>query len=608
MNQDNQKRNDQNDFLKGPWFTVLFFALFIVMFSVMFNKKKELLKEISFNEYIQSVKKGEVDSVEYRGNEIYGTFKSSNVSKGISFKTYGDTSSEYYLKILGENNLTPKYSPKEEDISVFSIILNFLPLVLLVFVLYTLFKAFKNAGGGGGKMMSFGKLNLVNLNNSNTKVKFEDVAGMDEAKEELTEIVDFLKNPKKYTDLGGIIPKGALLIGPPGTGKTMIAKATANEAGVPFFAISGSDFIEMFVGVGASRVRDLFEQARKQAPAIIFIDEIDAVAKQRAGSQFGSNAEMDQTLNQLLVEMDGIDEKNKQIIVLAATNRVDILDQALLRPGRFDRRVNIPLPDIEGRKQILLSHAKNKKVSESVNFDLLAKGTSGMSGADLSNLLNESAIFAAKNGKTEVDMDSIEKAKDKILMGTERKSLVTNPKDKEKTAYHEAGHALITKLLKLNSVYKVSIIPRGRALGVTQIVPEDNQVSYSSQKAKDFICMLMAGRAAEDVVYGEYTTGASDDIKRATDIARRMVTEWGFSESFGPMNLSSPQSQFEASSISPETQRKVDIEISQILKDCYEKTKEILITNEKKLQKITKLLLEKETITGEEVLQIVQEN
>jgi len=428
---------------------------------------------------------------------------------------------------------------------------------------------------------------------------------MDEAKEKLTEIVDFLKNPKKYTELGGKIPKGALLIGPPGTGKTMIAKATANEAGVPFFAISGSDFIEMFIGVGASRVRNMFEQARNSSPAIIFIDEIDAMAKQRLGNQFGSNSEMDQTLNQLLVEMDGIDEKNKQIIVLAATNRVDILDQALLRPGRFDRRVTIPLPDIRGRKQILESHAKGKKMNKLVDFEILAKGTAGMSGADIANLLNESAISAAKNNRKDIDMNSIEQAKDKILMGTERKSLIINTDVKEKTAWHEAGHALITKLLKTNTVYKVSIIPRGQGLGFTQVVPEDHEVSFSKKKAKDFICVLMAGRAAEELKYQEFTTGASDDIKRATDIARKMVMEWGFSKDFGPINLSVPASSLETSLVSSETMQKVDAEIREILNSSYNETKNLLQINFNKLEAITRLLLEKETISGDEILKII---
>lgn len=603
MNQ--EKKQPEIPKIHSSLFPFMFFISFVVIFVMMSNKKnKDQTKEIPFNQFIESIQKKEIATVEYKGNEILGSYKDTSVSKGLKFKTYGDTSSDYYLKILGDNGITPKYSPKEEEGNWLMALVSLAPIIFLIVLIYIVLRSMKNASGGG-KMMSFGKVNITNLS-ANSNVKFNDVAGMDEAKEELTEIVQFLKNPTKYTDLGGVIPKGALLIGPPGTGKTMIAKATANEAGVPFYSLSGSNFIEMFVGVGASRVRDLFEQARKNAPAIIFIDEIDAMAKQRSNSQFGSNQEADQTLNQLLVEMDGIDEKNKQIIVLAATNRADMLDQALLRPGRFDRKVNIPLPDIEGRKQILLGHAKNKKISSSVDFDLLAKGTAGMSGADLANLLNESAITAARLDKKEIDQDSIEKAKDKILMGVERKTLVINPKEKEKTAYHEAGHALITKLLKLNSVYKVSIIPRGRALGVTQIIPEDNQVSYSKQKAQDFICMLMAGRAAEDMVYGEFTTGASDDIRRATELARRMVTEWGFSENFGPMNLATPESQFESPKVSSATQQLVDKEVQSILNNCYDLTKELLISNSKKLEQIAKLLIEKETISGEEVLKIVE--
>lgn len=579
-----------------------FLVLSAIMFSMIFNSKKAIQKEVSYNEFITAVKEKRVESVTFKGSEILGKFKDTSVGKGEEFKSYGDTSSDYYLKILGDNEIIPKYDPIDSGGFWSQVFIQLVPVIIILLVFFFILRGMKNSGG---KVMSFGKLNLTSLNNANTKVKFDDVAGMDEAKEELTEIVDFLKNPKKYTELGGKIPKGALLIGPPGTGKTMIAKATANEAGVPFFAISGSDFIEMFVGVGASRVRDMFEQARRSAPAIIFIDEIDAMAKQRSGNQFGSNSEMDQTLNQLLVEMDGIDEKNKQIIVLAATNRVDILDQALLRPGRFDRRVTIPLPDIKGRKQILESHAKGKKMNESVDFEMLAKGTAGMSGADIANLLNESAIFAAKNNRKDIDMNSIEQAKDKILMGTERRSLVINPAEKEKTAWHEAGHALITKLLKMNTVYKVSIIPRGRALGVTQVVPEDNEVSFSKKKAKDFICVLMAGRAAEELKYQEFTTGASDDIRRATDLARKMVTEWGFSKDFGPINLSVPASGLETSLVSSETMQKVDAEIREILNSCYNETKDLLHKNFDKLEAITKLLIEKETISGDEILKII---
>ena len=579
----------------------VFLVTSVVIMSLFIGGKKPTAKEIPYSEFISAVKSEKIQDVTFQGNEITGKFKDNSVGKGETFKTYGDTKADYYLKTLGEHNVVPKYVPEETAGFWTSVFINAFPLLLIAGFFIFMARGIKKSNGG---MMSFGKTK-PNLLNDKTNVKFEDVAGMDEAKEELTEIVDFLKNPHKYTDLGGVIPKGALLIGPPGTGKTMIAKATANEAGVPFFAISGSDFIEMFVGVGASRVRDLFEKARAQAPSIIFIDEIDAVAKQRAGNQFGSNSEMDQTLNQLLVEMDGIDEKNKQVIVLAATNRVDVLDQAVLRPGRFDRRVNIPLPDIKGRAQILRSHARNKKMGPDVNFDQLSKGTSGMSGADIANLLNEAAIFAAKHNKTEIDMNSIEQAKDKIVMGAERRSLVTNPKDIEKTAYHEAGHALITKLLKLHTVYKVSIIPRGMALGVTHVVPEDNEVSMSKQKAKDFICMLMAGRAAEEVIYSEFTTGASDDIRRATDIARRMVTEWGFSEDFGPMNLAAPANGMEHSNISADTLQKVDLEVRSLLSACYKKTRDLLQENKGKLEAITKLLIEKETITGDEILQLI---
>lgn len=589
-------KNDEKKNIKSfryEAFLIWMIFLTISLFFIIINSKKNpLVKEISYNEFIQSVRESKIDSVTFKGNEIIGKYKDSAFSKGENFKTYGDTKSDHYLKILDDNKIVPKYLPEEGSDFFTILLINLIPIIFVALFFIFVFKGLKSSNS---KLMSFGKLNMISLNNSS--VKFSDVAGMDEAKEELTEIVDFLKNPAKYSDLGGKIPKGALLIGPPGTGKTMIAKATANEAGVPFFAISGSDFIEMFVGIGASRVRDMFEQARKSAPAIIFIDEIDAVAKQRSGNQFGSNSEMDQTLNQLLVEMDGIDEKNKQIIVLAATNRADILDQALLRPGRFDRRIHIPLPDIAGRVQILKSHSKNKKMSPLIDFDKLAKGTAGMSGADISNLLNEAAIFAAKNNKKEIDMESIEKSKDKILMGTERRSLVTNPLDRERTAFHESGHALVTKLLKLNTVYKVSIIPRGNALGVTQIVPDDNQTSFSKSKSKDYIKVLLAGRAAEEIIYGEYTTGASDDIKRATKIARRMISEWGFSDLFGPINLEENSD----NKISDDILKKIDYEVIELLEKCYRETFDLIKVNIDNLKKVASLLQEKETISGDEI-------
>lgn len=576
---------------------IMSFFLVVLMIKIVPNGP-DLVKTIPFNQFIEMVKTERIESVTFSGSEITGETKATEKEKSERFKTFGDTRSDYFLEVLGKNNITPNYTPEDASTSIWiAVISNLLPLIFFVAIFWFIFRAIRKNQSG---ISNFGKISVANIQN-NTRTKFADVAGMDEAKEELTEIVDFLKNPSKYTEMGGKIPKGALLIGPPGTGKTLIAKATANEAGVPFLSLSGSDFIEMFVGVGASRVRDLFEQARKNAPAIIFIDEIDAVAKQRSGSQTGSNSEMDQTLNQLLVEMDGIDERNKQIIVLAATNRPDILDKALLRPGRFDRRVHIPLPDIKGREQILLTHAKGKKIGQDVNFEILAKNTAGMAGADLENLLNEAAIMSARKNKTEIDMAIIEEAKDKILMGTERRSMVVNQDEKKKTAYHEAGHALVSKILKLHTVHKVTIVPRGRALGVTQITPDDDQVSFTKDKALNYICMLMGGRAAEDLVFNEFTTGASDDIRRATDIARKMVSEWGMSDHFGPINLSQQGSTFEGETVSPEVRKMIDIEVNDILKKMYQRTKDLLSDNREILDKISTLLVEKETISGEDI-------
>jgi cell division protease FtsH len=592
----------KNNFKKSMlvWIFTFFAGAVLVM---ALNSKNTSLKAIDFNNFIEKVKQSEVASVTFSGNIITGKLKAKDATPATDFKTYGDTKSEYFLKILGENNITPNYIPEDKSGDIWESILGGLFPILILFAMGALLVRFlKNNQGGISK---FGKSNVSNIQDKST-VKFADVAGMDEAKEELTEIVDFLKNPKKYTNLGGKIPKGALLIGDPGTGKTMIAKAIANEAGVPFFPMSGSEFIEMFVGVGASRVKDLFNEARKNAPSIIFIDEIDAVAKHRASGQFGgSNSETDNTLNQLLVEMDGVDEKNGQIIVLGATNRPDVLDPALLRPGRFDRRVTIPRPDVAGRVQILKSHAKNKKFAESVDFNVLAKNTVGMSGADLQNLLNESAIMAARKDLSEITMHVIEEAKDKILMGTERKSVIISKGEKEKTAYHEAGHALISKILNLHTVHKVTIIPRGNALGVTQITPDDDQTSLSKPKALDYICMLMGGRAAEEVKYSELTTGASDDIKRATTMARRMVTEWGMSNSFGPMNLVQQGNALEGETLSADTKKIIDDEVKDILTSCYKKTKDYLQKHLELLTEVANLLVEKETISGDDISKLM---
>lgn len=584
---------------------ILWAMMLFMMFTLsrFLMGPREKVEKIDFKEFISKVKDKEIDSVTFSGIEIVGTLKpkadAPADAKAIKFQTIGDTSSDYFLQILGDNGITPNYAPADSGTFSFGGLMNVVSLFFMLAILYMIFRAMK---GGQGAMGKFGTLNLVNQQNT-TSVKFADVAGMDEAKEELTEIVDFLKNPTKYTKLGAKIPKGALLIGPPGTGKTLIAKATANEAGVPFLALSGSDFMEMFVGVGASRVRDLFAQARRQAPSIIFIDEIDAIAKHRgSGAMGGGHSEGDQTLNQLLVEMDGLDEKNSQVIILAATNRPDSLDPAALRPGRFDRRVTVPLPDMKGREQILNVHKKNKPLASNVDLHKVAKNTVGMSGADLSNLLNEAALLAARKQQDEITMEIIDEAKDKVVMGTERRTLAFSALEKKKTSYHEVGHALISKLLKLHQVHKVTIVPRGPALGVTHMTPEDDQVSFSKTQAQNYICVLMGGRAAEDLMFGEFTTGASDDIKKATNIARKMVTEWGMSEKFGPMNLMQQTSAIEGGELlSSETKKAIDEEVAYILKTSYDRTKQLLSDNQGALDAIATFLLEKETITGDEM-------
>lgn len=582
--------------------TMLIFNIFMKMAT-----QQTPSEIISFEQFIADVKKDKVKSVTFQPPlDIFGEYKSSEgVGDGKKFQTTGNLDAEVYAKVLQENNLTPSYK-KPETPSTFSVILiNVIPTLLFVGLLYFLFMRASN--NSKGMLSSFGKAKFKTTNTH--VVKFADVAGVDEAKEELQEIVDYLSNPKKYTDLGGKIPKGALLIGPSGTGKTLLAKAVAGEAGVPFLSMSGSNFIEMFVGVGASRVRDLFETARKQSPCIIFIDEIDAVAKARGVGVASANDERDQTLNQLLVEMDGFDSQSG-IIVLAATNRVDVLDPAILRPGRFDRRVVVPLPDILGREKILQIHAQKVKLGLNVSLKEIARGTNGMSGADLENLINEAALLSARANKQEIDQEALEQARDKVLMGAERRSMVIPENEKKVTAYHEAGHAIIANSLKgLDLVHKVSIIPRGMALGVTQTLPEENSLSLSSLKAENMISMLMGGRVAEEIIFSHFTTGASNDIERATHIAKKMVCEWGMS-SLGPINFS-PDNQggiVNVFEFSEQTKHQIDEEIRNIISRATTKTKKVLEQKKKSLEEITLLLIEKETISGEDVKRILAKN
>jgi cell division protease FtsH len=465
---------------------------------------------------------------------------------------------------------------------------------------------------GGGKAMSFGKSRAKLLTEAQGKITFEDVAGIEEAKEELEEIISFLKDPKKFTKLGGRIPKGVLLMGPPGTGKTLLARAIAGEAGVPFFSISGSDFVEMFVGVGASRVRDLFVQGKKSAPCIIFIDEIDAVGRHRGAGLGGGHDEREQTLNQLLVEMDGF-ESNEGVILIAATNRPDVLDPALLRPGRFDRQVVVPRPDVKGREMILRVHAKKVPLSPEVNLEVIARGTPGFSGADLSNVVNEAALLAARKNKTVVEMIDFDDAKDKVLMGVERRSMVISDEEKKNTAYHEAGHTLVAKLIPgTDPVHKVSIIPRGRALGVTMQLPIEDKHSYTKESLLDRIAVLMGGRAAEEIIFNSKTTGAGNDIERATEIARKMVCEWGMSDKMGPVTFGKKDESIFLGrdmamhkNFSEATAVEIDNEIRRIVDENYSRVVKMLSEHVDLLHKLSKELIEKENLTGDEVEKIV---
>jgi cell division protease FtsH len=495
---------------------------------------------------------------------------------------------------------------KEESAFWQTLIVSWLPMLFL-FVIFFFFM--RQLQAGGGKAMSFGKSKAKLLTDHQNKITFKDVAGVEEAKDEVEEIIAFLKDPKKFTRLGGRIPKGVLMMGSPGTGKTLLARAIAGEAGVPFFSISGSDFVEMFVGVGASRVRDLFEQGKKNAPCIIFIDEIDAVGRHRGAGLGGGHDEREQTLNQLLVEMDGF-ESNEGVILIAATNRPDVLDPALLRPGRFDRRIVVPRPDLNGRIGILQVHTRKVPLGGDVDLEVIARGTPGFSGADLESLVNEAALVAARRDKERVEMLDFEDAKDKVLMGSERRSMIISEKEKQTTAYHEAGHALVALLVgqEADPVHKVTIIPRGRALGLTQQLPTEDRMSMNAEFALNRICIMMGGRCAEEVVFNQRTTGAGNDIEQATELARKMVTEWGMSDAIGPLNFSRGPSEvflgrdFSATeAYSEDTAQRIDAEIRRIVTEQHDRARKLLAEHQAELQRVAKALLEYETLTGEEV-------
>ncbi len=589
------------------WLSV--FLVFAILLKAV-DQNQHGREKILFSDFIGYVKEGKVKSVTFKNDDlITGVFKEP-IKGSENFETIGDTQNAKIFEILQSNNLIPNYDHPEKTPFWQQLLLSWFPMIFLVLIFFVFIRQLQ---AGGGKAMSFGKSKARMLNESNKKYTFKDVAGAEEAKGDLEEIVAFLKDPKKFTRLGGRIPKGVLMMGPPGTGKTLLAKAVAGEAGVPFFSISGSDFVEMFVGVGASRVRDLFEQGKKHAPCIIFIDEIDAVGRHRGAGLGGGHDEREQTLNQLLVEMDGF-ESNEGVILIAATNRPDVLDPALLRPGRFDRRVVVSNPDLHGREEILKVHTRKIPLEVKIDLSIIARGTPGFSGADLENLVNEGALIAARKDKKCVELSDLEEAKDKVMMGSERKSMILSDKEKRNTAIHEAGHTLVGRSIpSTDPIHKVTIIPRGMALGVTQTLPTEERVSMDKVKAENMIAFLMGGRVAEEVVLNQKTTGAGNDIERATDIARRMVCEWGMSDILGPLTFGRKEEQIflgrdisQHRDYSEQTALTIDREVRDIVERNYQRAKQIVTENIAALHRISDALLEFETIDGEEVDQLIR--
>ena len=574
----------------------------IVLFN-LFNQPPVSPNDLNYTQFLAKVRQGEVVSVKIQGSRISGVLV--NDQRFTSYAPDDPT----LVDTLVKSNVQVKAEPQEDAPWYMTVLISWFPMLLLIGVWIFFMRQMQ---GGGGKAMSFGRSRAKLVTQEETKVTFADVAGVDEAKDELQEIVDFLSNPKKFTRLGGRIPKGVLLVGGPGTGKTLLARAVAGEAGVPFFSISGSDFVEMFVGVGAARVRDLFIQGKKNAPCLIFIDEIDAVGRQRGAGLGGGHDEREQTLNAMLVEMDGF-ESNEGVILIAATNRPDVLDPALLRPGRFDRQVVVPNPDLRGRKRILEVHTRKTPLSKEVDLEVLARGTPGFSGADLENLVNEAALHAAKLSQDLVTMIDFEEAKDKVMMGKERRSMILSDEEKKTTAYHEAGHTLVAQFLPgTDPIHKVSIIPRGRALGVTMQLPVDDRHTYSKTYLLNNLAVLFGGRAAEEIVFNSITTGAGNDIERATAMAKRMVCEWGMSEEFGPMALGKKDDEVflgrdmaHIKDYSDETAKLIDLEVKRILGDAYNRAKTILQDNLELLHSLSLALIDRETLNGEEVRMII---
>lgn len=586
-------------------FVWLLIGIMMILLFNLLSTPKKMEQEMIFSDFMTRLEAGEVDEVTIKGSSITGQLKD-----GKKFKTY---TTEYpdLVKILRSKNVRITAKPEEQNPWYLNLFFSWGPIIFLVAIWIFFMRQMQ---AGGNKALSFGKAKAKLVSEKSVKITFADVAGIEEAKGEVQEIIDFLKDPQKFQKLGGKIPKGVLLVGAPGTGKTLLARAIAGEAGVPFFSMSGSDFVEMFVGVGASRVRDLFDQAKKTTPCIIFIDEIDAVGRHRGAGLGGGHDEREQTLNQLLVEMDGF-ETNQGVIILAATNRPDVLDPALLRPGRFDRQVVVPQPDVKGRLEIIKVHTKNIPVDERVDLEQIARGTPGFSGADLANLVNEAALLAARKSKSKVEKADFEAAKDKVLMGVERKSMIISETEKRNTAYHEAGHTLVAKLTPgTDPIHKVSIIPRGRALGVTQQLPIDDRYTYSKDYLMKALSILLGGRAAEEIALKHTTTGAGNDLERATELARKMVTEWGMSEKLGPLTFGKKDEQIfigreiaKHKDYSEKTAVDIDEEVKRIVIEAYDISKKLLTENQDLLDALASALLEKETMDGAEIDALIQE-
>jgi len=577
----------------------LVISLMMILLFNLFNQPKTTQEKVIFSDFMAALERGQVKEVTIQGHNLYGRYVNHK-----EFKTFAPSYPDL-IKALREKDVRISAKPEEESPWYMSMLISWFPMVLLIgFWIFFM----RQMQAGGTKAMSFGKAKAKLLTEKQQKVTFTDVAGIEESKEELQEIIEFLRDPKKFTKLGGRIPKGVLLVGPPGTGKTLLARAIAAEANVPFFSISGSDFVEMFVGVGASRVRDLFIQGKKHAPCIIFIDEIDAVGRHRGAGLGGGHDEREQTLNQLLVEMDGF-ESNEGVIIIAATNRPDVLDPALLRPGRFDRQVVVPRPDVKGREEILRVHTRKTPLADNVNLSLLSRGTPGFTGADLENLVNEAALLAARHGKSKVEMADFEASKDKVLMGVERRTMIISEEEKRLTAYHEAGHTLVAKFLpSADPIHKVTIIPRGRALGITQQLPAEDKHTLSKDYILNKITIFLGGRAAEELVLRTQTTGAGNDLEMATEWARKMVCDFGMSDKIGPLTFGKREEHIflgreiaQQKDFSEKTAVEIDSEIKRIVLENYDRAKDIIVQQMGKLHSLASALLEKEVLAGEEI-------